>query len=99
MQPSPDYWVVKINESDSASEHLRELCGGKVYGIYLVDLTEATRLCEIRMSYLLKHIEHIAEEYPEHEDDKAFLDEVLEGDVYDKVLADALEEYRANPHF
>lgn len=63
----PNWIAVKIDESHFCEAQTLERCGGKIYGIYLVDTNSVTHCCEITPSYCMIPLALVAESMPEDE--------------------------------
>lgn len=59
--PLPDFWLVKIDESEYWTDSIRQRVK-RVWSVYLLDASRHTHLCELAPSYWLEFVES----YPEH---------------------------------
>jgi hypothetical protein len=73
----PDWRAIRFDETQYCSPEFVELCGGKVYTVYIYNHNEATYLCEMQPSYCLIPVDLVAEVYPEDDEERERLDEVL----------------------
>lgn len=55
--------VVKVDETNHWAEEIQQKAKGKIYGIYLVDLTEPTHCCSLSIDYpayfIKNHFENV----------------------------------------
>jgi hypothetical protein len=59
--PTPDFWLVKIDETDKWCDSLKSKVK-RIWGIYLIDVTQHTYCCEMTPSYWCDFVES----YPQH---------------------------------
>lgn len=62
--PLPDFWLVKIDESEYWSDSIRQRVK-RIWSVYLLDTSRHTHLCELAPSYWLEFVESYAEHLPE----------------------------------
>ena len=77
------YAVVTIDETDGWDEKIQRKCKGKILGVYLVDLTQPTCLCEPSTSYgatWLKNFVPDVSNFSEKEKEDGTLDEIENDD-------------------
>lgn len=62
----PPNWVaVRIDESQYCDPAFLERCGGKCYGVYLVDTNSVTYCCSTTPAYCLYLVDTVCEETPD----------------------------------
>jgi len=76
----PPNWVaVRLDESQHCEPEFLTRCGGKVWGVYLVDTQCVTHCCEFAPSYCMIPVDLVAGDYPEDEQERESLyDELRE---------------------
>lgn len=62
---TPNWIAVRIDESEFCDPDFLARCGGKVWGVYLVDTNSVTHCCEPTASYCLTLVDTVCEATPE----------------------------------
>jgi hypothetical protein len=65
-EPIPPNWLaVRIDESEYCDPEFLARCGGKVYGVYLVDTNSVTYCCSPERTYCLTLVDTVCEDTPD----------------------------------
>jgi hypothetical protein len=76
--PTPDFWLVKIDETDNWCESITSRVK-RVWGVYLIDVTQHTFCCELSPSYWCDFVESYPQHFPETpEEDQDKINEEIE---------------------
>lgn len=83
----PHFFLVKIDETDyfdtDAGKMILQSSGGRIYGVYLYDENHVTYICSAEKNYFLHYIEHVPEAWPEDDDERSELIDLLSIIAYD----------------